>query len=41
MFKMSELQNKVLDHYFRREDKNINQLLKYAKINTLVEFSVR
>ncbi len=43
-----ELQNKVLDNYFRCEDKNINRLLEYAKIfniyekvNTLVEFAVR
>lgn len=43
-----ELQNKVLDNYFRCEDKNINRLLEYAKIfniyekvNILVEFAVR
>lgn len=43
-----ELQNIVLDNYFRCEDKNINRLLEYAKIfniyekiNTLVEFAVR
>lgn len=43
-----ELQNKVLDNYFRSKERNINKLLEYAKIfniyekvNTLVEYAVR
>ena len=43
-----ELQNKILDNYFRSKERNINKLLEYAKIfniyekvNTLVEYAVR
>ena len=43
-----ELQNKILDNYFRSKERNSNKLLEYAKIfniyekvNTLVEYAVR
>lgn len=42
------LQNEVLDNYFKSKDKNINRLLEYSKIfniydkvNTLVEYAIR
>lgn len=42
------LQNEVLDNYFKSKDKDINRLLEYSKIfniydkvNTLVEYAIR
>lgn len=43
-----ELQNSILDNYFKSDEKDINKLLEYSKIfniydkvNTLVEYAIR